>query len=354
MTDSKRCSRYVLAVVVLMGLGACQKEGAGSAGADNGGATVQTAVVTKNESTANDPIKPSENWRLVLVDSANHVLAPLPETSAKCDATSAGPLPAEGTPYLAIKLEDAVLPKVDETLWPKERDWAVAKMDGSVSMTRLSHRVGLMSEAYAGCQYLTTQSVATGATPGTGIGSLDAAIAFAPSAKRDTVRRAMGKRFRANSGQERWTLSDAQTKALIQQLAGAAQTSGVPADYKSSWPQIAERPKLVSAVQERRNGKESRLVLVVWSLPDDEGQRQPFWMLARISDQVDQVIAAPALDPKVNYFYAPELEGVVDVDGDGNDELIISAGYYEGHQYLIWSLAGDKVTSLAESPYFGL
>jgi len=73
-----------------------------------------------------------------------------------------------------------------------------------------------------------------------------------------------------------------------------------------------------------------------------------FWAMMRMNDQ--QVVAVSPLRDS----FRPELVAMVDVDGDGIDELLFRAYLYEGTQLRLLKLVGRNLRQLGESTYIGL
>lgn len=66
------------------------------------------------------------------------------------------------------------------------------------------------------------------------------------------------------------------------------------------------------------------------------------------------MVSEPATLDNYDSFFEGQIVAAADIDGDGFDELIVTATYYEGANYKVFSSKNARMTQVYNSFYVGM
>lgn len=296
-------------------------------------------------------------WRLGFADGGRRFLE-VPPTDALCEekdrlllAEMGNPCevePADRTPIpLALSKAEAL----QRSGLASRREWWVLGLDGRAERVSFPRLVALYAEAgAAGCYFQATEAAAE-RVPAEGPTEENLFFAFSSEpVPRPAVRRATGdwELFDRAEGKLPARYVDLLRSAELRASLGRAHT-----DFAAELTEVFTQT--LSARLPGRPGPEPlRLVGWVASGPRT-GELATAWALVGEGKKGLQVVAAvrDGSDDDGGQYRA-EVAAAVDLTGDGADELVLSASYWEGGGFKVFGWLGGKLVQLYDGGYFGL
>lgn len=297
-------------------------------------------------------------WRLGFADGARRFLE-VPPTDELCEEKegvlaeiAGGPCTPEIADRAPVVLPQGKARALERSALAARREWWILDLEGRLFREEFPHLVGLYPEAgAAGCYYLASGAVAKDRSPveGPAEGGLFFAFPDRP-APVPPVRRVAAE----------WELFGREDGELparyVALLAGPECRRALGARQKAFAAELTEVFSQPFSAQIDRRGRPEALRLVGWAASGPKsGDLDTAWSVCRERGGRLQPLAV-VYEASADFAgkYRPEVVAAVDLNGDGVDELVLSANYDEGSGYKVFSWKGGRLVQVYDAAYFGL
>ncbi|MBI5017948.1 MAG: hypothetical protein HZB55_20970 [Deltaproteobacteria bacterium] len=300
---------------------------------------------------------PAAPWRLGFSERGLRLLEvpPLDELCEEKDRllleASEGACTPETPDLTPVPLDRDRAPVLRRSRLAERRTWWLLDLRGRSSQVTFPHLVALYSASGAsGCYFLASEAVARDRAPVEGPTEENLVFAFPePPRTPPAVRRPSGD----------WTLYDRAETKLPGRYCDLLKASEVRvvlgaryAGFASELSQAFAQP--FSARLDAR-GRPETLWLVGWAASGPKsGELDAAWSVCRErAGRLQPLAVVYDADADEDRRYRPELVAAMDLDGDGADELVLSAHYGEGDEVKVFAWRGGGLVPVYDSAYFG-